>query len=257
MSSDQHLSSPARLPQPTGGCLHNRCTRRTLPQSTHGEWSLRLPALPLLLVVKPDLPSGVPWEPWALRPSSFRRQLPPSASHTTRQAHTHRALAHMRQAPVRTRRVRTTARPRHRHRSQPFLCRACWPSNAGQAPCTEDSAASDGTLDLHHSTQPSHKLDGAYAVVHVSNLCRWRESRTWPVPQFFSLMRRLATHQPCDARHETNAIFTTWCCTRRHHYQTSMGRRFSSIFSERHFSSLLVHVPLIPAFLIYLVLSFF
>jgi hypothetical protein len=110
---------------------------------------------------------------------------------------------------------------------------------------------------LHHSTQPSHKLDGAYAVVHVSNLCRWRESRTWPVPQFFSLMRRLATHQPCDARHETNAIFTTWCCTRRHHYQTSMGRRFSSIFSERHFSSLLVHVPLIPAFLIYLVLSFF
>lgn len=184
MSSDPHPSSQARLPQPTGGCQHNRCIRRTLPQSMPGGWFLRPPALPLLPAVKPDLRSGAPWEPWASRPFSFHRRLLPSASHTTRRAPTHKVPAHMRQAPARTHRVRITARPRHRHQSQPFLCPVSWPSNVVQAPSTEDSVVLDGILDLHHSTQPSHNLEGACAVVHVSDLCRWREPRTGQSPRF-------------------------------------------------------------------------
>jgi hypothetical protein len=256
-SSALHLFCQARRHQPTGGCQHSRCTRRTLLPSTHGGSFLRLPALPLPPAVKLDLPSGAPWEPWALRPFSCHHQLLPSASHTARRARTRRAQAHMRQAQARTRRVRTTARPRHRHRFQPFLCRASWPSNAGQAPCMEASAASDGTQDLHHSTPPSHKWHGADAVVHSSDLCRWREPRTWPVPQFYPLMHRLPVHQPCNARHETNAIFTTWCLNKQTSSSTNQhGTAFIIDFlASVIFSSLLVHVPLIPA--LWLVFPFF
>jgi hypothetical protein len=87
--------------------------------------------------VKRAKPSGAPWAPWASKLSSCRRRRHPSASHTTRQVLT--VLA------------RTTAHLRHQLRSLLFRCRACWPSNAGQAQCTEDSEDSDGTQDLHHS----------------------------------------------------------------------------------------------------------
>jgi hypothetical protein len=141
--SDQHRFFPAHPDLRTGGRQHSTSPCHTQRQWIRGEWSHRRRAPPLLPAVKPSRPSGAPWARWVSRPSNCRRQPLPSASHTIRR--------------VRTRRVRTTARPRLQHRFLRFRCRACWPSNAGQAPCTEDTAASDGKRDLHHSTRRSLK----------------------------------------------------------------------------------------------------
>jgi hypothetical protein len=81
-------------------------------------------------------PTGAQW-PWS--PCSCPRRRLPTASHYTP-------------------RVSTTVPPRPSPRYLRFLFRACWPSSAGRAPCTEASTAgSGGTLASHHSTPPSHR----------------------------------------------------------------------------------------------------
>lgn len=142
-SYDRHLCFRALLDLPTGGRQHSTCHSRTLHPSTPGEWSHRHPVPPSRLAVRRDHPSGAQWAPWASRLSSYPPQRHPLANHTT--------------ARARTRQVRTTARPRHLHRFLLCLYQACWPSSAGQAPCTTAMAASDGTRASHHSTPPSPK----------------------------------------------------------------------------------------------------
>lgn len=130
--------------------------------------------------------SGAPWARWVSRPSSCLRPRLPSARHATRRAH--------------TRQVHTTARHRHLRRSLPFRCRACWPSSAGQALCTEDSADSDGTQASHHNTQRSHRRISRTVEPVVPRTMSKLGSVDLASPPCTSL--GLIAHQP-DATHDT------------------------------------------------------
>jgi hypothetical protein len=209
MLSDQHHFSPARRLPPTGGRRHSTSHSRTQHRSTHGEWSHRLPVQPLQPAVRHSHPSGAPSVRLDTKPSSCRPRHRRSASRTTR--------------AVPTRRVRTTARPQHRPRYLLFLCRAYWPSNVVPAPCTVDSAVSGGTQGSQHSTQRLPKRDKL--TLWNLFLRRWQMlgARTWPVPLAPLLTAQVGCAQPCDARHETNAMCTTSCTPSLVHQ--SMGRR--------------------------------
>jgi hypothetical protein len=143
MSSDQRRFFPAHTDLRTGGRQRSTSPCHTRHPLIRGEWSLQHPARPLLPAAKHTQRFGAQWAPWVTKPSSYHHRRRPIASHTTPRAHTAR--------------VRTTARLRHLHRSLRSRCLASWPSNAGQAPCTEGSAASDGTQASHHSMRRSPK----------------------------------------------------------------------------------------------------
>ena len=231
---DQHRFSQARPDLRTGGRQHSTSLCPTQPQSIRGEWSHQRPARPLLPAVKPNRRFGVPWAPWGTKPFSYRRRRPPSASHITRRVLTHR--------------VRTTARPPHLHRSLPFLCRACWPSNAGQAPCTEDTADSDGRQDLHLSMRRSPKRISQTVVPVVFLIMSKPGSVDLASPLVLPLgcLRNNLTPDTRRMRYARYDVPPLDIITPNKH-----GTAFSIDFSERVIpSSLLVHFPLIPAFVI-------
>ena len=235
MWSVQHHFFQAHPDLQTGGHQHSTFPCHTQPQSIRGEWFHRHPVRPLLHAVKHNIRSGVPWGLWATKLSSYRRPHRPLASHTTRQVHTHR--------------VRTTARPQHRHQSLHFRCRACWPSNAGQAPCTEDSADSDGTQGSHPNMRRSHKRLSHSVVPVVSDAVSKLGSVDLACPPCSS-SRLLAhnlmlcpTRDECDMHdmmsHPSDIIIKP----------SKHGTEFSSILASvfDFLLSSLVHFPLIPA----------
>lgn len=176
--------------------------------------------------------SGVQWAPWDSRPFSCHRQLPLSASRITRLAHTPR--------------VRTTAHLRSLHRSLPYRCRACWPSNAGQALYTAASAVSVGTQDLLHSMLLSPRrishTHGTSPPVSEQSPGSVDLARPPVLPHRLiaqSSLRR-PTRDECVMH---DMMLSTPAASKQH----SMGRSLSSILASVVFSFLLiVHFSLIP-----------
>lgn len=96
---------------------------------------------------------------------------------------------------------------------------------------------SDGTQDLHHSTQHSPKRMDERAPLWHLFLCSLacREAWTWPVPpSSFSLQRKLTVHDFCDAPFRDECNVHDMMYTK--HHPTSMGRRFLD-FSDFHLFS--------------------
>jgi hypothetical protein len=179
--SDQHRFFRARQELRTGGRRDITSRNHTLFLSIPGEWYHRLRAQPSPLVVKRNHRSGARWA-WT-RYNSHRRLLL-LASHITP-------------------RVSTTARLRLPPRSLLFRCPACWPSSAGQAPCTVDTAVRlDGTLGSHHSTQHSPKRM-SQSVVPILCQSPWKRG-PGQSPLFFPFSSTAVdAHNRVMPRHET------------------------------------------------------
>lgn len=188
---DRHRFSRARMAPPTGGRQRSTCNRRTLHPWTRGRWCHPRPVRPLQPAVRRHRLSGPPWAPWATRRFNCRRRRPPSANRTTAQA--------------RTRQARTTAHPQLLPRYLLCLCRASWPSSAGQAPRNTALAALDGTRGLHHSTPLSPKWITICSLVPTLSNRSWEPRTIWPVRLWPPLARRFLhaalrrpTRNQCD-----------------------------------------------------------